>query len=49
MEWYFGVGMETNRAGEKVKKEGNVEIVFKNCKWANEQTLKTDESSSEAR
>ena len=23
--------METNSASEKVKKEGNVEIVFKNC------------------
>ena len=31
MDWYFGERMETNSADEKVKKEGNVEIVFKNC------------------
>ena len=41
---YFGERMEINSAGEKVKKEGNVEIVFKivctHSKWANEQTLK---------
>ena len=31
MDWYFGERMETNRAVEKVKKEGNVKIIFKNC------------------
>ena len=29
-EWYFGEGMETNSAGEKVKKGRNDEIFFKN-------------------
>ena len=31
LDWYFGVGMETHKAGEMVKKERNVELVFKNC------------------
>ena len=29
--WYFGEGMETHKEGKKVKKERNVEIVFRNC------------------
>ena len=30
-DWYFGERMETNGAVEKVKKERNDEIFFKNC------------------
>ena len=29
-DWYFGEGMDNNSAGEKVKKERNDEISFKN-------------------
>ena len=29
-DWYFGKRMETNSLGEKVKKERNDEIFFKN-------------------
>ena len=29
-DWYFGEGMETNSAGEKVKKERKDKILFKN-------------------
>ena len=30
LDWFFGEGMETNRAGEKVKKERKDKILFKN-------------------
>ena len=44
-DWYFSKGMETNIAGEKVKK-GKKKFCSKtmctHSKWANEQTLKTE-------
>ena len=33
LDWYFGEGMETNSEGEKVKKERNDKIFFKNCMY----------------
>ena len=33
MDWYFGERMETNSAGEKVKKERN-DAVFSACSFA---------------
>ena len=46
MDWYFGERMETNSAGEKVKKERKTKFCSKtectHSKGANEQTLKTE-------